>query len=71
MAKKQSLCNMRRYGMFFATDEHGLFSPAALHKCFLIIQVSHSLNFLEFRSSGVTGVQTIVLKALFALVYRG
>jgi hypothetical protein len=34
-------------------------------------QVSHSLNFLEFRSSGVTGVQTIVLKALFASVYRG
>jgi len=36
-----------------------------------IFQVSHSLNFLEFRSSGVTGVQTIVLKALFASVYRG
>ena len=34
------------------------------------IQVSHSLYFLEFRSSEVTGVQTIVLKALFTSVYR-
>ena len=45
--------------LFFFSDR---FELATLE---LFIEVSHSLNFLEFRSSGVAGVQTTVRIHLF------
>ena len=55
---------MLRRGMFFATDEHGLFSPAAQHEC-ARIDMNESVNFREF--SAIT--KTWMIKKTFMSIH--